>query len=112
MEQMLLEATLRHREDKELIWNSQHSFTKSKSCLTNLGAFYDRVITSGDKGKIADERIKCPLSKFADGTKLSGVVDIHEERDVIQKGLDNFEKWIHGNLMRFNKTEYKMLRLG
>ena len=33
-----------------------------------------------------DSRIKCTLSKFADNTKLCGVVDMLEGRDAIQKG--------------------------
>ncbi|GAB0209061.1 triadin [Grus japonensis] len=119
MEQILLEAMLRHMEEREVIGDSQHGFTKGKSCLTNLVAFYDGVTASVDKGRATDviyldldSGIECTLSNFAGDTKLSGAVDMPEGRDVIQGDVDKLEKWAHVNLMRFNKTKCKVLHLG
>ncbi|CAM4687446.1 unnamed protein product [Caretta caretta] len=53
MEQVLKESILKHLERK-VIGNSQHGFTKGKSCLTNLIAFYDKITGSVDEGKAVD----------------------------------------------------------
>ncbi|CAM4620795.1 unnamed protein product [Lepidochelys kempii] len=54
MEQVLKETILKHLEERKVIRNSQHGFTKGKSFLTHLIAFYNEITGSVDEGKAMD----------------------------------------------------------
>ena len=54
MEKLILGTASRHITDKRVIRGSQHGFTKGKSCLTNLIAFYEEVTRWIDDGKAVD----------------------------------------------------------
>ncbi|GAB0181535.1 mitochondrial enolase superfamily member 1 [Grus japonensis] len=54
MVQVILSAIMWHVQDIQVIRPSQHGFMKTRSCLTNLISFYDKVTRLVDEGKAVD----------------------------------------------------------
>ncbi|GAB0210022.1 mitochondrial enolase superfamily member 1 [Grus japonensis] len=98
MEQLILGVINKHVEEKKVIGSGQHGFTKGKSCLTNLIAFYDDMTGWVDKGRAVD--VYLDFSKAFD--TVSHNILIGKLRKC---GLDEWtvrwvENWLNGRAQR------------
>lgn len=59
-----------------------------------------------------EKGIECTLGRFAGDTKMSGAVAPLEGFDCHPEGPGLVQEVAHGNVMRFKKTEFKVLHLG
>jgi len=99
MEQLILEVILKQVEEKKVIRSSQHGFTKGKSCLTNLIAFYDGMTGLVDEGRAVDVA-------YLDFSKAFDTVSHNILLGKLRKcGLDEWsgkwtKNWLNGRTQR------------
>ncbi|CAM4717112.1 unnamed protein product [Lepidochelys kempii] len=94
MKQVLKESILNHLEERKAIRYSQHGFTKGKSCLTNLIAFYDEITGSVDEGKAVDV-LFLDFSKTFDTVSHSILVSKLKKYGLDEWMIRWIESWLH-----------------
>ncbi|PKU49319.1 rna-directed dna polymerase from mobile element jockey-like [Limosa lapponica baueri] len=93
MEWLILGIISKHMEEKKAIRSSQHRFTKGKSCLTNLIAFYNGMTGWIDEGRVVDV-VYLDFSKAFDSISHSILI-----AKVRNYGLDEWTvRWIENCL--------------
>ena len=94
MEQLILEVITKQVEEKNVIKSSQHRFTKGKSCLTNLIAFYDDM-TGG-----AVDAVYFNFSKAFDTVSHNILKDKLRKCALDDWSVRWIENWLNGRVQR------------
>jgi len=99
MEQLIVEVITKQVEEKKVIRSSQHGFTKRKSCLTNLIAFYDGKTGWVDEGRVVDV-VYLDFSKALDTVSHNILLGKLRKCGLDEWVLRWIENWLNGRTQR------------
>jgi len=99
MEQLILEDIIKQVEEKKIIRSSQHGFTKGKSCLTNLIAFYDGMTGWVDEGRAVDV-VYLDFSKAFDSVSHNILLGKLRKCGLDEWSVRQIENWLNGRTQR------------
>ncbi|GAB0177485.1 mitochondrial enolase superfamily member 1 [Grus japonensis] len=97
MEQLILRVINKQVEEKVVIGSGQHGFTRGKSCLTNVIAFYDGMTSWVDEGKAVDV-VYLDFSKAFD--TVSHNILVSKLRKLDEWTVRWVENWLNGRAQR------------
>ncbi|KAJ7416488.1 RNA-directed DNA polymerase from mobile element jockey-like protein [Willisornis vidua] len=99
MENLILESISTHMKDEKVIRISQHRFTKGKSCLTKLVAFYNEKTTWIDEERAVDIVYLNFIMAF-DTISQSSLIDKLRKCELDELTVRWIENWMKGRSQR------------
>jgi len=99
MEQLILEVIKKQVEENKVIRSSQHGFTKGKSCLTNLIAFYNGMTGWVGEGRAVDV-VYLDFSKAFDTVSHNILLGKLRKCGLNEWSVRWTENWLNGRTQR------------
>jgi len=99
MEQLIMEVIIKQLEEKKVISSSHHGFTKGKSCLTNLIAFYDGMTGWVDEGRAVDV-VYLDFSKAFDTVSCNILLGKLRKYGLDEWSVRWIKNWLNGRAHR------------
>jgi len=99
MEHLILDVISKQVEEKKVIRSSQHGFTKGKSCLTNLIAFYNDMTGWADEGRAVDV-VYLDFSKAFDTVSHNILLGKLKKCGLDEWSVRWIENWLNGRTQR------------
>ncbi|GAB0179391.1 mitochondrial enolase superfamily member 1 [Grus japonensis] len=98
MEQLIQEVISKHVEEKKIISSGQHGFTRGKSCLTSLIAFYDGMTVWVDQQRAV--YVYLNFSKASDTVSHNILIGKFRKCGLDEWTVRWVEKWLNGRAQR------------